>query len=70
MTDMIKNFVGSRKAIMVAILIVAATAFVFAGKMDLSEWRDFVTWISGIWIGAQGIEDAVVKSARVKAGAK
>ncbi len=66
MMDMLKNFIGSRKAVFVALLIIAATVFVIVGKMTIEQWQEFATWVGGVWVAAQGVEDAVVKSAKVK----
>lgn len=67
MAEMLKNFLGSRKAVFVALVVVAATVFVIIGKMSIEQWQEFVTWLGGVWVAAQGIEDAFVKSAKVKA---
>lgn len=47
--QVVSNFLGSEKAIAAGVLVVLATVFVFTGKMNMTEWKEFTLWCLGIY---------------------
>ena len=43
------DFLGGRKMFFAILLFLCATAFLFIGRADFSNWSEFVMWIFGIY---------------------
>ena len=50
------DFLGGRKMFFAILLFLCATAFLFLGKADFSNWAEFVMWIFGIFAVGNGAE--------------
>lgn len=69
MGNAIASLFASKKALVTIMLIIAASVLAGMSKMSTEQWIEFIKWVSGVWMVAQGAEDALVKSAAVKMGA-
>lgn len=71
----IKNLIHSEKAVFVVLLVVAATVLTALGHMTVPEWKEYTTWLAGIYVAGktiQGAADAMATSrvAAAEAAAK
>jgi len=54
--QVIKDFLGSEKAIAAGLLVVAATVFVLTGKISFAEWQSYTTNLLGIYVAGKTIQ--------------
>jgi uncharacterized membrane protein YadS len=54
--QVIKDFLGSEKAIAAGLLVVAATIFVLTGKISFADWQNYTTNLLGIYVAGKTIQ--------------
>lgn len=69
MNDMLTKLIGSRKAMVVVAVTVAAFVSLYLGKAQWPQVEDLIKWLLGSWLLAQGAEDAVEHMAASKQNA-
>jgi hypothetical protein len=67
--QVIKDFLGSEKAVAAGLLVVAATVFVLTGKISFADWQTYTTNLLGIYVAGKTIQGtaAAIISGRTKA---
>lgn len=58
--DTANRFLGSRKAVTAALAVSATLAAMFTHQLDTDKAMDFIKWIMGTWLVAQGATDAAM----------
>lgn len=66
--QVLRNFVGSEKAVAAGLLVIAATVLTVLGKMTLSEWQDYSLWCLGIYTGGKTVQGAASVMANGRKG--
>jgi hypothetical protein len=64
--SVVKNFINSEKAIVCLGLIVAASVLTALNHMTIAEWREYTTWIAGIYVGGKSLQGAAAAYANGK----
>ncbi len=69
--DAIKNLLSNEHSFVMFALIIGATVLAAVGKMPVSDWQNFATWIFGIFMGGHAVMSAAgsISSARSNAAA-
>lgn len=63
--QVLKEFLGSEKAVAAGLLVVAATVFVLTGKISFADWQTYTTNLLGIYVAGKTIQGtAAVFAAR------
>lgn len=65
----VKQLLGSEKAVAVGLLIIAASALTATGQMTIDEWMDYTKWLAGIYVGGKSLQGAAEALARRPAAA-
>lgn len=52
----LKALANSEKAIAVGVLVIAATAMVFTGHLDVEHWLDYTETLAMIYVGGKTIQ--------------
>jgi hypothetical protein len=52
----LKELFSSEKAIFCLALLAAASALAALGHMPVAEWREFATWIAGIYVVGKAVQ--------------
>ena len=55
----IKQFLNSEKAVASGLAVIAATVFVFLGKISAQEWMSYSQVVLGIYVGGKSVQGAV-----------
>ncbi len=58
---------SSEKGVVAILLLVGATVLTAIGKIDAAGWRDYTTWIFGVYAGAKTVTTVGVAVAKAKA---
>lgn len=67
--DVFKNLIHSEKAVAVGLLMIAATVLTAMGSMSVAEWREYTTWLAGIYVAGKTIQGGVDALATAKVDA-
>lgn len=54
--QVIKDFLGSEKAVAAGLLVVAATVFVLTGRISFADWQSYTTNLLGIYVAGKTIQ--------------
>ncbi len=54
----VKQLLGSEKALASGFLLIAATIFAALGRIDAVQWMDYTQVILGIYVGGKAIQGA------------
>lgn len=58
MFNVLKNLANSEKAVVVGVLIIAASVLTALGKMTIDQWINYSQLMAGIYVGGKSIQGA------------
>lgn len=61
---------SSEKGVVAVLLLIGATVLTALGRIDAAAWRDYTTWIFGVYAGTKTVTTVGVAIAKSKAPAE
>jgi hypothetical protein len=55
----LKALSNSEKAVAIGVLVIAATAMVFTGHMDIDQWTSYTEFMAVTYVGGKTVQGAV-----------
>ena len=67
MLNVIRNFIGSEKAVALGVLMIVASVLAALGKMTIDQWIDYSKWMAAFYVGGKAIQGAAASVSGAKA---